>query len=891
MLTPDGQVKILDFGLARFAMEAAPAPLADMPTSSSLTQIGTVMGTPDYIAPEQARDAHTADIRADIYSLGCTLYDLLSGHAPFYEGTVIAKITAHMERMPQPLCMLRGDVPAQLSRVVERMMAKDPAKRFQTPAEVAAALAAFASPAPQARGRRILALTAIAAVLIGVIGFTGLGGAIYRIVTNQGELIIEVGPGATVVLQDSKIIVEDHIAERSYDVKIGSNQLRAGKYELHVTDAAGLNLFTKEFAITRNGRTEVSVKFAPTPGSDVEAARIAAGTQAAKGWLEVKEAGEYEKVWEGTSSIGQKAISKKDLIATYDGIAKKLGKLKSRAVYSRRFATEVPGTPPGQYVLLEYKSSFERWANTLERVTMMLEQGQWRVAGYFNFMQLIPPDAKDIDRAVRAGLDELTKDEQKGLEKDDPNLADLLADPGRKMILDFFAHLPDSARQQLVKDGYLKWKFAAMDPALQKSVRDTHQQALDHSKKLGASLSAGFSLEALDKGDTGFALINVPGFKHSIVSWYFLFPAEAQPGIVTVVGPKPDAQQLKEWSEAHLVDINALRTRAYSKTLAEFARTAVPPTSSRDKDRLQGTPPNGRVINTFGTGYKTITRDGITEEDGTWRIETKKERLVRLYEVQPPLEDCIVTYRAKVKCANLDGKTYLTLYSRMPFGGEFFSKGIASAISGTRDWITVEIPFMLQKDDRPDLWKLCLQVDGAGTVWLKDIELWQAPLPAQLRRPSNFLTPAGFTPGTVKHFNQSDKTIASDKLRDVVSFFQSGWHIDGKQAGVVPMFEVTDFRQDECAVTYRAQMKSSAVTGRAFLETVVHLTGEPEDRLYSSRDWAVPLTGTCDWTWCEASIAVPKGQHADRLRLNIVIEGGGTVWLRDVELLRGPLAK
>src|SRR5262249_41980004 len=101
MRTPGGQVKILDFGLARFASEAAPPgallagpPAGEAPPAASLTQTGTMMGTPEYIAPEQARDAHAADIRADLYSLGCTLYDLLTGQAPFPEGTAVEKVRA-----------------------------------------------------------------------------------------------------------------------------------------------------------------------------------------------------------------------------------------------------------------------------------------------------------------------------------------------------------------------------------------------------------------------------------------------------------------------------------------------------------------------------------------------------------------------------------------------------------------------------------------------------------------------------------------------------------------------------------------------------------------------------------------------------------------------------
>jgi S1-C subfamily serine protease/tRNA A-37 threonylcarbamoyl transferase component Bud32 len=186
MRTPGGQIKILDFGLARFAMEAPPAgallaadPAA--PPTGSLTQTGSVVGTPDYIAPEQVRDAHTADIRADLYSLGCTLYDLLAGQAPFPEGTAVQKLAAHMDRTPRPLTELRQDLPPGLVAVVERLLAKDPAQRYQTPAEVAQALEPFATSANRAptgrRSRGLLAasrrrrwlLTGAALVLVALI--------------------------------------------------------------------------------------------------------------------------------------------------------------------------------------------------------------------------------------------------------------------------------------------------------------------------------------------------------------------------------------------------------------------------------------------------------------------------------------------------------------------------------------------------------------------------------------------------------------------------------------------------------------------------------------------------------------------------------------------------
>lgn len=149
MLSPDGQVRILDFGLAGIATESvlndADAPVAGEKgaTSRHLTIAGSVMGTPDYIAPEQARDAHSADIRADIYSLGCTLYCLLAGEPPHKSDSVVEKLKAHAETEPEAIESIRVDVPEELAEVVRRMMSRNPRDRFQTPAEVADALARF----------------------------------------------------------------------------------------------------------------------------------------------------------------------------------------------------------------------------------------------------------------------------------------------------------------------------------------------------------------------------------------------------------------------------------------------------------------------------------------------------------------------------------------------------------------------------------------------------------------------------------------------------------------------------------------------------------------------------------------------------------------------------
>jgi serine/threonine protein kinase len=142
MVTKEKEVKVLDFGLARLPAGGA--------ASTGLTHHEAFMGTPEYVAPEQAGDARSADIRSDVYSLGCTLYFLLSGRPPFPRATALDAILAHVQEQPEPLPGLRPEVPEALWAVVARMLAKRPQDRFQTPVEVAKALQPFLAKPPKA---------------------------------------------------------------------------------------------------------------------------------------------------------------------------------------------------------------------------------------------------------------------------------------------------------------------------------------------------------------------------------------------------------------------------------------------------------------------------------------------------------------------------------------------------------------------------------------------------------------------------------------------------------------------------------------------------------------------------------------------------------------------
>jgi eukaryotic-like serine/threonine-protein kinase len=144
MLDRAGVVKILDLGLARFYQDPA--------RNQNITaryDKKIVIGTVDFMAPEQAEDSSAVDARSDVYSLGCTLYFLLTRKVPFPDRTVPQKMYAHQTKAPAPVSEITPGVPGELLEVLDRMMAKDPNERYQTPAEVEQALAPWtATPVP-----------------------------------------------------------------------------------------------------------------------------------------------------------------------------------------------------------------------------------------------------------------------------------------------------------------------------------------------------------------------------------------------------------------------------------------------------------------------------------------------------------------------------------------------------------------------------------------------------------------------------------------------------------------------------------------------------------------------------------------------------------------------
>ena len=140
LLTKTGVVKISDLGLARID------DVAGTDSVSRITKDGLVVGTPDYLSPEQARDSRDADIRSDLYSLGCTMYFLLSADVPFPGGTPTEKMLRHSREAFPP--MRRTDLPAGLDKLLAKLTSKKREQRFQTPGELADALLEFVPSRP-----------------------------------------------------------------------------------------------------------------------------------------------------------------------------------------------------------------------------------------------------------------------------------------------------------------------------------------------------------------------------------------------------------------------------------------------------------------------------------------------------------------------------------------------------------------------------------------------------------------------------------------------------------------------------------------------------------------------------------------------------------------------
>lgn len=258
ILAPNGQIKILDFGLARFFTESETSVVEAAPVETKqLSQAGMILGTADYLAPEQFRDASQADARSDLYSLGCTLFHLLTGKPPFAGAAAAAKAEAHARREPPSVRASRPDVPIRLASLVARLLAKDPSDRIQTAAELAKELAPFALSqlGPRPRRRWSFAAAALLGLCLLWVG-VAVGPSVYRFVTDQGVIVIETDdPDVEVIVKQrgQQITLLDGKTQRQVT-------LSSGAYHLELAPGKdGLRLEAEAFTLTRAGKAIVRV--------------------------------------------------------------------------------------------------------------------------------------------------------------------------------------------------------------------------------------------------------------------------------------------------------------------------------------------------------------------------------------------------------------------------------------------------------------------------------------------------------------------------------------------------------------------------------------------------------------------------------------------------------
>jgi eukaryotic-like serine/threonine-protein kinase len=291
LLDKQGTLKILDMGLAR--IDTAD-PEHGKTVTHELTQAGTMMGTVDYIAPEQAMDTRDADGRSDIYSLGCTLYYLLTGSPIYAEDTIMKTVMAHQQNTIPSLRRDRDDVPEELNAVYEKMVAKKPADRYQSMIDVITALEAIVIderqeaevrkpvvPEPQAlhetatfidTGRDVVEPQPAAGssqppkrrrplIAAGLWGFGGLlllAGILITIQTPDGDIVIESNIADFEVFVDSKKVVTitdpKDKGKITVEVKPGAKVLSVSK--------DGFEADVKEFTL-KSVKGPIKVTFVP----------------------------------------------------------------------------------------------------------------------------------------------------------------------------------------------------------------------------------------------------------------------------------------------------------------------------------------------------------------------------------------------------------------------------------------------------------------------------------------------------------------------------------------------------------------------------------------------------------------------------------------------------
>ena len=375
----DGTTKVLDFGLAGVGAGEVIAASGD-----GLTGAGMVVGTPDYIAPEQINNPHAADARADIYGLGCALYHLLAGRPPLPDGSVAEKLAAQPTHQPDPI----PDLPPGLADVLAKMMAKRPEDRYQTADELIAALEPYSGPlAPRAgttrgaSGPHWLRWLALAA---GILLVTA-GAVIFKIERDNQIVQVEVNdPDIEVVMKRKGeiVLIRDAKTNQTFEYDMIKHQIGMVDHP----DGLRLEVSGKEpFVLRRKGERVFTITRGTTWANLPDltrAAKMDDATKAAEAWFKLYDAGDFARAWDESGTTAHRKHTRDDFIRTYQFAAQKTGKARSRSLVDRQYLEGRAGVR-SERVAFSYRTDFELDKGLEEFILVELENdGRWRFVSY-----------------------------------------------------------------------------------------------------------------------------------------------------------------------------------------------------------------------------------------------------------------------------------------------------------------------------------------------------------------------------------------------------------------------------------------------------------------------------------------------------------------------------